>query len=156
MVNGRLMHGLLHPEMGHIRIPHDLAVDPFPGCCPFHGDCLEGLACGKAIEERWGQQSEKLPVDHPAWTLEARYLALGLANFILTLSPQRIIIGGGIMQQRDLYPLIRSNVLEILGDYLKVPAILDQIEEYILPPELGERAGVLGAIALAQDICGHD
>ena len=156
MVNGRLMHGLLHPEMGHIRIPHDLAVDPFPGCCPFHGDCLEGLACGKAIEDRWGQESEKLPVDHPAWTLEARYLALGLANFILTLSPQRIIIGGGIMQQRDLYPLIRSNVLEILGDYLKVPAILDQIEEYILPPELGERAGVLGAIALAQDICGHD
>lgn len=156
MVNGRLMHGLLHPEMGHIRIPHDLVVDPFSGCCPFHGDCLEGLACGKAIEERWGQESETLPVDHPAWTLEARYLALGLANFVLTLSPQRIIIGGGIMQRRELYPLIRSNVLEILGDYLKVPAILGQIEEYIVPPELGERAGVLGAIALAQDICGHD
>lgn len=156
MINGKLMHGLLHPEMGHIPIPHDLVVDPFPGCCPFHGDCLEGLACGTALEKRWGQQSEKLSVDHPAWALEAHYLAVALVNFILTISPQRIIIGGGVMRQRKLYPLIRSNVLETLGGYLKVPAILDQIEEYIVPPGLGERAGVLGAIALAQDIYGLD
>ena len=114
------------------------------------------MACGKAIAERWGQESAKLPVEHPAWSLEAHYLALGLVNFILTISPQRIIIGGGVMQQRELYPLIRSNVLEILGGYLKAPAILDQIAEYIVPPGLGERAGVLGAIALAQEIYGLD
>ncbi len=110
IINGDLMHGLLHPEMGHIRIPHDRERDPFAGCCPFHGDCLEGLACGPAIEQRWGARGETLPPDHPAWPLEAHYLALALANFICTLSPQRIILGGGVMNQRHLFPMIRREV----------------------------------------------
>jgi len=150
MVNGKLIHGLIHPEMGHIRIPHDRDTDPYTGSCPYHGDCLEGLASGPALEGRWGQRGETLPADHPAWLLEADYLAFALTNIICILSPQRIILGGGVMQQRQLFPLVRRRVQELLNYYLSVPAILDQIDDYIVPPGLGDRAGVLGAIALAQ------
>ncbi len=150
MVNGKLIHGLMHPEMGHIMIPHDRVLDPYAGSCPYHGDCLEGLADGPALLERWGQRGETLPPDHPAWPLEAHYLALGLANFICTLSPQRIILGGGIMQQRQLFPLVRREVQNLLNGYVRVAAIIDNIEQYVVPPELGSRAGVLGAIALAR------
>lgn len=150
MVSGKLIHGLIHPEMGHIRIPHDRDIDPYAGSCPYHGDCLEGLAAGPALEGRWGQRGETLPADHPAWLLEADYLALGLVNFICVLSPQRIILGGGVMQQHQLFPLVRRRVQELLNDYLPVTAISDQIDDYIVPPGLGNRAGVLGAIALAQ------
>ena len=149
MINGRLMHGLVHPEMGHIHIPHDHLVDPFPGVCPFHKDCLEGLATGPAMHKRWGQPPDTLPPDHPAWALEAHYLALALANFILTLSPQRIILGGGIMHQEHLIQLIRDEVQTTLNNYVQSPQILDNIHEYIVPPALGDRAGVLGGIALA-------
>jgi fructokinase len=152
MVNGKLIHGLVHPEMGHMLIPHDWASDPYPGICPYHGDCLEGLATGPALEKRWGQRGEMLPADHPAWPLEARYLALGLVNIICTLSPQRIIMGGGVMQQPLLFPLVRREVQELLHGYLQAPAILEQIDDYIVPPALGDRAGVLGAIALAQQV----
>ena len=99
LVNGELMHGLLHPEMGHIPLPHDKALDTFEGNCPYHGDCFEGLASGPAMEKRWGTKAESLPPDHPAWDLEAHYIALALRSFICTLSPQRIILGGGVMQQ---------------------------------------------------------
>lgn len=150
MVHGALLHGLVHPEMGHIRIPHNRERDPYSGGCPFHGDCFEGLANGPAVEERWGQRGETLPKDHPAWELEAHYIALGLVNFIATLSPQRIILGGGIMQQKQLFPMIRENVQALLNDYIQSPAILDEIDSYIVPPALGGRAGVLGAIALAE------
>jgi fructokinase len=152
LVNGAMMHGLIHPEMGHIRIPHDLDRDPFPGNCPFHGDCLEGLANGPALEARWGSRAETLPVDHPAWELEAQYLALAMVNFICILSPQRIILGGGVMEQRQLFPLVRNNVLSLLNDYVQSPNLLDGIDGYIVPPALGNRAGVLGAIALAMDV----
>ena len=94
VVGGRMIHGLMHPEMGHVRIPHDLAVDPYPGSGTHHGDRLEGLACGPAIEARWGARAETLPPDHPAWKLEAHYLALGLVAYIVTLSPAGIILGG--------------------------------------------------------------
>ncbi|MCH5373639.1 MAG: ROK family protein [Planctomycetes bacterium] len=151
LVNGRMMHGLIHPEMGHVRIPHDLREDSFSGRCPYHGDCLEGLACGPAIEERWGRAAHELPADHPAWTLEARYLALALVNYICTLSPQRIIMGGGVMEQQQLFPLIRTEVQRLLGGYVQDPAVLQDIDRYIVPPALGSSAGVLGAIALAQD-----
>ena len=149
MVNGRLMHGLVHPEMGHIRVPHDRSADRFPGCCPFHGDCLEGLVSGPALEARWEQRGERLPPDHPAWELEARYLALGLVTWICTLSPQRIILGGGVMRQADLFGRIRREVLELLNGYIQAPEILERIDQYIVPPGLGGNAGVLGAIALA-------
>jgi fructokinase len=151
MVGGKLLHGLVHPEMGHIRLPHDLAVDPFEGVCPFHGDCLEGLATGPALEARWGQRGETLPPDHPAWPLEAHYLALGLVNLICTLSPQRIILGGGVMEERQLFPMIRAEVQDLLNGYVQAPEILDDIDGYIVPPALGGRAGVLGAIALAEN-----
>lgn len=150
LVNGKLMHGLIHPEMGHIRIPHDWTTDPYPGSCPYHGDCLEGLAAGPALEGRWGQRGESLPAHHPAWALEAHYLALGLVNFICVLSPQRIVMGGGVMEQSFLFPLVREKVKMLLNNYIQAPAILERIDEYIVPPALGRRAGVLGAIALAQ------
>ncbi len=151
MVNGRLMHGLLHPEMGHLCIPHDRGADPFAGSCPFHGDCLEGLASGPAIESRWGQRGETLPLDYPAWELEAHYLALGVVNWIYTLSPQKIILGGGVMQQAHLFPLLRREVQTLLKGYLQSPILLERIDDYIVPPALGKRAGVLGALALAMD-----
>ncbi len=150
MVNGQLLHGLLHAEMGHLRVPHDLTKDPYPGACPFHGDCLEGLAAGPALLGRWGRRAEELPPDHAAWRLEAHYLALGLANLICTLSPQRIILGGGVMQQTGLFQMVRHNVQQLLNGYIQVPAILEQIDQYIVPAALGGRAGVLGAIALAR------
>jgi len=149
MVEGQLIHGLVHPEMGHIRLPHDREMDPFAGFCPFHGDCLEGLATGPALEARWGQPADTLPPDHAAWPLEARYLALGLVNVICTLSPQRIIMGGGVMNQQQLFPLVRKQVQELLNGYVQAPEILERIDTYIVPPALEGRAGVLGAIALA-------
>jgi len=150
MVNNNLIHGLVHPEMGHLRIPHDWEADPFPGICPYHGDCLEGLATGPAIEARWVQKGETLARDHPAWQLEAHYLALGLVNLICTLSPHRIIIGGGVMDQDQLFPMIRVKVKNLLSDYISAPEIMEHIDQYIVPPQLGSQAGVLGAIALAQ------
>jgi fructokinase len=150
MVDGRLLHGLVHPEMGHIPIPHDRERDPYHGVCPYHGDCLEGLATGPAIEGRWGQRGETLPVDHPAWPLEAHYLALGLVSFICILSPQRIVMGGGVMRQEHLFPMIREEVKVALNGYMQSPAILEDIDSFVVPPGLGNRSGVLGAIALAQ------
>lgn len=150
MVNGHLLHGLLHPEMGHLRLPHDFDQDPYLGACPFHGDCLEGLAAGPALLGRWGQRPEELSPDHPAWRLEAHYLALGLANLIYTISPQRIILGGGVMQQTALFHMIRQNVRQVLNGYLPVPEVMEQIDQYIVPARLGSRGGVLGAIALAK------
>ncbi|MEW5986625.1 MAG: ROK family protein [Chloroflexota bacterium] len=149
MVNGRLLHGLVHPEMGHVRVPHDWAADPFPGICPFHGDCLEGLAAGPALAARWGRPGAELPSDHPAWELEAHYLALALTTFICTLSPQRIVLGGGVMEQPGLLPLVRQKVQSLLNGYVRAPAVLDEIDRYIVSPGLGGRAGVLGALALA-------
>lgn len=150
LVNGGLMHGLVHPEMGHMRLPHDRAADPYEGCCPFHGDCLEGLACGPALEARWGGPAKELPEEHEAWGLEAHYLALAAVNIVCTLSPQRIILGGGVMEQEHLFPRIRSAVTGLLNDYVKAPAILERMDSFIVPPELGGRAGVLGAVALAE------
>lgn len=150
MVQGRLMHGLMHPEMGHMLLRRDAQKDPYPGYCVFHGDCFEGLACGPAIEARWGVSARDLPPDHPAWDLEAHYLALGIVNIILVVSPQRVILGGGVMDQTQLFPLVRAKVKDFLHGYIQKPEILDRIDQYIVPPGLGNRAGVLGAIALAQ------
>ncbi len=152
LINGRLMHGLIHPEMGHIRVPHDRQSDPYAGICPYHGDCLEGLASGPALAGRWGQRGETLPEDHPAWPLEAEYLALALNNFICTLSPQRIVLGGSVSTQPRILPLVRRKVQTLLNGYLQTPAIIEEIDSYIVPPVLGNRAGVLGAIALAQTV----
>jgi fructokinase len=149
LLHGHPVHGLVHPEMGHILVPHDRGVDPFPGWCPFHGDCLEGLAAGPAIERRWGVQAQELPREHPAWELEAHYLALGLTTIICTLSPQRILLGGGVMQQTHLLPLIRAKVVSLLNGYVQAEAITDGIDGYIVSPLLGAEAGIKGALALA-------
>lgn len=151
IVNGSLVHGLVHPEMGHV-ILHPRDDDPLPdGCCPFHGHCLEGMAAGPAIEKKWGIKAEQLSPDHPAWDLEAHYLAAGLHSFICTLSPQRIILGGGVMEQLQLFPLIWQKTLESLNNYVQHPQLSNSIDEYIVSPGLGKQAGILGAIALAQD-----
>lgn len=149
MVEGRLIHGLIHPEMGHMRIPHREEEDPFPGICPYHGDCLEGLASGPALAARWQEEPHRLPADHPAWDLEARYLGLAIANLVCTLSPERIILGGGVMHQTHLFPRIRHVVRETLAGYVQHPALLDHIDQYIVPPALGDDAGIFGALALA-------
>jgi fructokinase len=154
VIDGRPLHGLLHPEMGHVRLPHDRGRDPFIGVCPTHGDCWEGLATAPAITARWGRAPETLPDDHPAWALEAHYVALGLANIVLTLSPERVVLGGGVMTRTHLYDLVRSEVSDLLGGYLSSPALADGLQHYIVPPALGDRAGVLGAIALAQSAGG--
>jgi fructokinase len=150
LVNGELMHGLLHPEMGHIPLPHDRGADPFEGACPFHGDCLEGLASGLAMGQRWGVAAESLPPDHPAWELEAGYIALALRTFICTLSPERIILGGGVMEQTHLLPLVRKKTLATLNGYIQAPQILQRIDTFIVSPELAGRAGILGALVLAE------
>ena len=150
MAGGKLVHGLVHPEMGHMRVPHDRGADDFDGACPYHGDCLEGLASGPAIERRWGRRPELLPDDHPAWELEAGYLAAGVVNLICTLSPRRVVMGGGVMERPSLLPRIRAGVRELLAGYVRAPEVSDAIDEYIVTPALGARSGVLGAIALAQ------
>ena len=149
MVNGKLMHGLVHPEMGHIPLPHDWEVDPYKGHCPYHHDCLEGMASGPAIGDRWGVPATELPPEHPAWELEAHYLALALQSFVCTLSPQRIILGGGVMQQPHLFDLVHQKTKAYLSNYVQHPAILETIDQYVVSPMLGDKAGVLGAIALA-------
>jgi len=155
IVNGQLLHGLVHPEMGHIRIPHDRVRDPYRGCCPFHGDCLEGLACGPAMEERWGIPAPRLPLDHPGWALEAHYLALGLANWVCTLSPKRIVLGGGVMEQQWLIPLIRNELIGLLNGYVQSKELAEKVDEYVVPAKLANRAGILGAFALAEQAYGE-
>jgi fructokinase len=155
MVRGRLLHGLVHPEMGHIRVPHDLAQDPYPGCCPFHGDCLEGLASGPAIQARWDMNASELPANHAGLALEARYLALGLTSWVCTLSPQRIVLGGGVMQESRLFPLIRAELLRLLNGYIQAPEITAHADSFVVPAMLGSRAGVLGALVLAEQAAGQ-
>ncbi len=150
VTGGRPIQGLVHPEMGHIRLPHDLGRDPFSGSCPFHGDCFEGLANGPAIEKRLGRPSDELADDDPFWPLEAHYIALAVQNFVLTLSPRKVILGGGVMHREFLFPLIRREVRQLLNGYVDHPVILEHIDDYIVPPALGNNAGVLGAIALAR------
>lgn len=142
IAQNRVIHGTSHSEMGHIRIPHDLAADPFPGLCPYHRDCLEGLASGPAIQARWGQSADNLPPNHPAWPLEAHYLALAIANFACTLSCARVILGGGVMRQAHLFGQIRAQVSQLLNGYIRPPELV--------PPALGDRAGVCGALVLAE------
>lgn len=151
LMNGKPHHGMIHPEMGHVRIPHDLSRDPFKGNCPFHDDCLEGLASGPAIEARTGKKGSELAATEPVWDLIAEYLAYALVNYIVVLSPQRLILGGGVMDQEQLFPKIRARVAALLNGYIQSPAILDRIDSFIVPPGLGNRAGVLGAIALAEE-----
>lgn len=146
--NGRLLHGMLHPEAGHIMLSID-PMDSFDGICPYHKHCFEGLACGPAIKARWGNAADELKEDEWVWELESRYIASALANYILILSPERIILGGGVMKQEQLFKLVRDKVLKILNGYLHTKQ-LGQIDEFIVPASLDGNQGILGAIALAK------
>ncbi|MBV8989830.1 MAG: ROK family protein [Solirubrobacterales bacterium] len=149
-IEGRPWHGLIHPEVGHLRIPHDRSRDPFAGACPVHGDCWEGLASGTAIAERWQADPEQLPDEHPAWALEAEYLALGILSVVCVASPERVVIGGGVMSRPSLSAMVRTRLRELVGGYLDSPLLAGDIDGYLVAPALGDRAGVLGAIALAR------
>jgi fructokinase len=150
LIDGRPLHGLIHPEVGHLRIPHDWRRDPFEGVCPSHGDCWEGLASGPAIARRWGVVPAQLPDDHPAWALEAEYLALGILSIVAVASPHRVIVGGGVMEHAGLLPVVRAGLRELVAGYLDTPLLGGEIDRYLVAPALGDRAGVLGAIALAE------
>ncbi len=140
MAGGAMLHGKQHPEMGHVLLPrHPEEPAGFDGVCPWHRGCLEGLASGPAMEERWGCPASGLPPNHPAWRITAHYLAAALVGFICTMSPQKIILGGGVMEQQQLFPMIRKQVSTLLNGYLDPPAIV--------PPEQ-KWCGVLGALAL--------
>lgn len=150
--DGRSLIGLLSPEMGHIRIPHNRELDPFVGTCPFHEDCFEGLASGPAIEKRLGMAGAMIPENDPFWNLEAEYIASALVNYILILSPKKIVLGGGVMQRGFLFPKIRWRVRELLNGYVSSKSLLEHIGDYIVPPGLGNQSGSLGAIALAMQL----
>ena len=145
LVNGKLVHGILHPEMGHMPIR---SMSNFQGKCPFHKSCLEGLASGPAMQARWGMPAEELPPDHPAWQEEANHLAQGLVSIISILSPGIIVLGGGVMNQAHLLPLVHQAVQDLLNGYIAVPEITKHIDQYIVPAGLGSNAGLLGAMAL--------
>lgn len=143
---GRLLHGMLHPEAGHVLIQRR-ETDKFEGKCPYHASCFEGLASGPAIEARWGKKAAELSSREEVWDLEAYYIAQALAGYILTLSPEMIILGGGVMHQEQLFPMIRSYVKKILGGYIKTEE-LEHIDTYIVPASLQGKQGIMGALAL--------
>lgn len=149
VVGGSMAHGLLHPEMGHLPVRRH-PDDAFRGRCPYHGDCLEGMAAGPALEDRWGRPGKELADEPLAITFEAHYLAQLAATVSYVLSPQRIILGGGVMHLPGLLAVTRSRTLELLNGYLASPRITEQVDEYLVLPGLGDRAGVLGALALAE------
>lgn len=145
IVNGELLHGLSHPELGHLRVPHDREADPFAGSCPYHGDCLEGLASGTALEARWGSPPSELD-GNGAWELEARYLALGFVAVVAVLSPERIIVGGGVGRRPGLLALVSRQMAALMNGYFGLEP------DFLTAPGLGSRAGVLGAIVLAETV----
>ena len=150
VIEGKLVHGLVHPEMGHMLLRQE-PEDPTPvGFCPYHSGCLEGLASGPAIEKRWGTKAQFLDPDHEAWKLEAAYLAQMCMNAVCAFSPEKIILGGGVMQQKHLFPLIRRKTLELLNGYVQAKEILEHIDSYIVEPGLGTRSGATGALLLAR------
>ena len=150
VINGEPMHGLVHPEIGHLRIPRH-PEDPFPGRCPFHGDCLEGLASGPALAERWGRPAEELDTDTVrAIELEAHSLGHAMANLVLTVSPERIILGGGVMKIPGLLNATREQMIDSLCGYVETPALAGGAESFLVAPELGGRSGIAGGLVLAE------
>ncbi|MGE5531999.1 MAG: ROK family protein, partial [Bacteroidota bacterium] len=132
VLDGRPIHGLMHPEFGHVLIAHDHVGDPFPGSCPFHRDCLEGLASGEALRARYGKPAEELD-DQVAWALEAHYLAMGIMNAVLTVSPERVVLGGGVVKKPGLLPIVRTQVKQLMAGYNEV----GRHDDFIVPPALG-------------------
>jgi len=149
MAGGRLLHGMLHPECGHMLLPVR-SDDHYAGKCPYHGTCLEGLAAGPAIEARWGQKAETLYDRPEVWELEAHYLALAVVNFIMTLSPQKIILGGGVMHKDGLMPMVREKVTQMLAGYIQTKELAD-MDSYLVLPSLNDNQGIMGALKLGMN-----
>jgi len=141
---GRLVHGALHPEAGHFKVPRQ-AGDEFPGVCPFHRDCLEGLASGPSMAARWGKPAADLPPGHPAWDMEAWYIAHGVLALLAIVSPARVIIGGGVSQAEGFHAKTEALLAEIGAGYFSPP----QATPYVVPPLLEQQAGIKGALLLA-------
>lgn len=153
-VNGKLLHGMLHPEAGHIMLQQH-PKDEYKGRCPYHGTCFEGLAAGPAIEERWDKKAIELGDVEEVWELEAHYIAEALMNYILILSPQKIILGGGVSHQKQIFPLVRKKVKELLNGYINTKEIKD-IDNYIVPASLNDDQGIMGCIQLAKLALGEE
>ncbi|RYL95879.1 ROK family protein [Sporolactobacillus sp. THM7-4] len=149
VARGQLLQGMSHPEMGHILLRRH-PKDKFEGICPYHHDCLEGIASGPALEARWGKPASELENNQKVWEIEAEYLAQALMQYVLIVSPKRIIMGGGVMKQKQLFPMIRARLRELLGGYLDFPELKEKIDEYVVPPALGDNAGITGALILAK------
>lgn len=150
IIKGRPHHGMLHPEGGHVFVER-LPGDPMEqGVCPYHANCLEGLASGPAIQRRWGKAAAELADRPEVWELEAGYIAQALCGYILTLSPERIVLGGGVMHQEQMFPLVRREVRRQMGGYVR-DCGMDDLETYIVPVSLGDNQGVMGAVKLAMD-----
>ncbi|WP_408070418.1 ROK family protein [Butyrivibrio sp. JL13D10] len=151
MSNGKLLHGMLHPEVGHIRLPL-VKGDPGKSVCPYHDNCLEGLAAGPSLKARWGVSADQLVDKKEVWEIEAEYIATALMSYALVLSPKKIILGGGVMHQEQLFPMIRAKFKELLNGYI-VTEEMDHLDEYIVPASLNDDQGIMGSIKLAMDAC---
>lgn len=149
VVQGRPLHGLLHPEMGHLPVP-PVEGDTFAGICPYHGRCLEGMACGPALQARLGRPAQEVAPTDPVWEIEAQYLAYGLFSMSVVLSPQRIVVGGGVARTPGLLGRVRRHLVRLNNGYIAQPALNTAVDSYVVAPGLGDRAGVLGAIELAR------
>ncbi len=152
-MNGSLLHGMLHPEAGHVLLSKH-PEDTFEGVCPYHPNCFEGLASGPSIEKRWNKKAYELQDNPKVWELEAYYIAQGLVNYILTLSPHKIVLGGGVMHQKQLFPLIRKEVARLLNGYIKTRQ-MEELDQYIVPASLNDNQGIMGCIQLAKQEIGH-
>lgn len=148
-VNGGLLHGMMHPEAGHILLQRHPS-DSYRGKCPFHGNCLEGMAAGPAIEERWGAKGAELAERQEVWELEAYYIAQACVNYTLTYAPRRIILGGGVMHQEQLFPMIRRQYRELMAGYVDAPE-LEDLDSYIVPCSLEDNQGIMGCLQLAAE-----
>lgn len=152
-VNGGLLHGLVHPEGGHILLIRH-PKDTYEGKCPFHKNCVEGLAAGPSIEARWGKKAAELADRDEVWEMEAYYIAQAITDCIFSYSPQKIILWGGVMHQEKLFGMVRKEVLNLLNGYVAHEMITEHIDQYIVPPALGEDPGIMGAIKLGLDALG--
>ncbi|TLG79894.1 ROK family protein [Vagococcus zengguangii] len=151
VINGQLLQGFGHPEMGHIHIKR-LEGDTFEGVCPFHKDCVEGLVAGPALEKRTGKKGVEVSVEDEVWKIQAHYIAQALMNYTLVLSPETIILGGGVMHQQQLFPLIRESFAELVAEYVAYP----NLETYIVPTKLGDNSGIMGCLQLAKEVAKYN
>ncbi|WP_026510576.1 ROK family protein [Butyrivibrio sp. LC3010] len=151
MTNGKLLHGMLHPEAGHLRLPR-LKNDPGKSVCPYHDNCFEGLASGPSIKARWGKTADLLTDNNEVWEIEAEYIATALMDYAVILSPKKIILGGGVMHQEQLFPMIRAKFKELVNGYI-VTDEMNHLDDYIVPASLNDDQGIMGAVKLAMDAC---